>query len=148
MPIGIRVWAATMGVNLLRLWKAMCSCCPRGRVALNREISALYQGHDGRLWVGTEGGLACWNEKAWQTFTTNNGLSANIISAIADDSDGDVWVGTEHGGLDLMRGGKVTVFQKAAVFPATIFPAFTWMTAGCCGLGPSATACFASNMGS
>jgi signal transduction histidine kinase/ligand-binding sensor domain-containing protein len=116
-----RVWAATVGVNLFRLEGDKFGPAP-GAEVLNREvsseISALYQGHDGRLWVGTQGGLACWNENQWQTFTTSNGLSANIISAIADDAGGDVWVGTEHGGLDLLRGGKATAFQKAKGFPS------------------------------
>jgi signal transduction histidine kinase/ligand-binding sensor domain-containing protein len=112
-----RVWAASVGANLFRLEGNDFRPAP-GVEILNPEISALYQGHDGRLWVGTQGGLACWNEKEWQTFTTNNGLSANIIRAIADDADGDVWVGTEHGGLDLMRGGKVTFFQRTNGFPS------------------------------
>ena len=107
-----RVWAATMGVNLFRLEGNVFGPAPGVAGVLNPEISALYQGHDGRLWVGTQGGLACWNENEWQTFTTSNGLSANIIRAIADDAGGNVWVGTEHGGLNLLHDGKVTAFQK------------------------------------
>ena len=91
---------------------------PRAVGVINPEISALYQGHDGRLWVGTQGGLGCWNGQQWTNFTTNNGLSANIIRAIADAPNGDVWVGTEHGGLDLLRGGKVAAFQKTNGFPS------------------------------
>jgi signal transduction histidine kinase/streptogramin lyase len=110
-----RVWAATVGANLFRLEGDVFKWAPGYDVLdreISREISALYQGHDGRLWVGTQGGLACWDEQGWQTFTISNGLTANIISAIADDAAGNVWVGTEHGGLDLLRGGKVTSFQK------------------------------------
>jgi signal transduction histidine kinase/ligand-binding sensor domain-containing protein len=112
-----RVWAATLGANLFRLDGDYFKWAP-GFDALDREISALYQGHDGRLWVGTQDGLACWNEEGWQTFTISNGLTGNIISAITDDAAGNVWVGTEHGGLDLLRGGKVASFQKAGGFPS------------------------------
>jgi len=116
------VWAATFGADLFRLEGGEFRPAQGAEVLnrdVSREISALYQGHDGRLWVGTQGGLACWNENEWQTFTTNNGLSANIIRAIADDANGDVWVGTEHGGLNLLHGGKVTSFQtKATDFPS------------------------------
>jgi signal transduction histidine kinase/ligand-binding sensor domain-containing protein len=114
------VWAATaptMGANLFRLDGNKFSPAP-GVGDFNPEISALYQGHGGRLWVGTQGGLKCWNGEVWQTFTTNDGLSANIVRAIADDASGDVWVGTEHGGLDLLRGGKTASFQKANGFPS------------------------------
>ena len=109
-----RVWAATVGANLFVLDGNQFQPAPDAAVLnrdVSREISALYQGHDGRVWVGTQGGLACWNEKEWQTFTTNNGLSANIIRAIADDAGGNVWVGTEHGGLDWLHDGKVTAFR-------------------------------------
>ena len=110
------VWAATVGVNLFRLEGNLFSLAP-GVGVLNPEISALHQGHDGRLWVGTQGGLGCWNGQEWTNLTTNSGLSANIIRAIADDPNGDVWVGTEQGGLNLLRGGKITFFQKAGGFP-------------------------------
>jgi signal transduction histidine kinase/ligand-binding sensor domain-containing protein len=111
------VWAATVGVNLFRLQDNEFVPAP-GVGVLNPEISALYQGHGGRLWVGTQGGLGCWNGQQWQTFTTNNGLSANIVRAIADDAGGDVWVGTEHGGLNLLRDGKFTSFRRTDGFPS------------------------------
>jgi signal transduction histidine kinase/ligand-binding sensor domain-containing protein len=111
------VWAATVGVNLFELEDDEFKPVPDISF-LNPEISALYQGHGGRLWVGTQGGLECWNGESWQVFTTNNGLSANIVRAIADDAGGNVWVGTEQGGLDLLREGKVTCFQKTNGFPS------------------------------
>jgi len=110
------VWAATMGANLFRLEGGEFKL-ESGAQQLNRWISALYQGHDGRLWVGTQGGLECWNGNQWQTFTMSNGLTANIIRAIADDANSNLWVGTEHGGLDLVRAGKVTSFQRTNGFP-------------------------------
>lgn len=111
------VWAATMGANLLTLDGDLFRT-PAGVGPLNPLVSALYQGHDGRLWVGTQGGLESWNGQEWQTWTTSNGLTGDIIRAIADDADGNVWVGTEHGGLDLMRNGKVTAFDKTSGFPS------------------------------
>jgi signal transduction histidine kinase/streptogramin lyase len=112
-----RIWAATVGVSLFRLEGSVFSPVP-GAGALNPEISALYQGRDGRLWVGTRRGLGCWNGQEWTNFTTTNGLSANTISAIADDTNGDVWVGTEHGGLNLLWGGKGDSFQKVEGSPS------------------------------
>ncbi len=111
------VWAATLGINLLQLEGDRFNPAPSVE-ALNPNISALYQGHDGRLWVGTQGGLGCWDGNAWQMFSTSNGLSANVIRAIADDTNGDIWVGTENGGLDLMHGAQITYFQKTDGFPS------------------------------
>jgi signal transduction histidine kinase/ligand-binding sensor domain-containing protein len=112
-----RVWAATMGVNLLLLQGSEFAPAP-GVGLLNRWVSALYQGHDGRLWVGTQGGLGCWDGASWRIFTTNNGLSGNIVRAIADDTNGDVWIGTEHGGVDLLHNGQVTCFQRTNGCPS------------------------------
>lgn len=111
------VWAATIGANLFRLQGARFQP-DQSAAVLNPNIMALYEGHDGRIWAGTQGGLGCWNGQQWEKYTTNNGLSADIIRAITDDPAGDVWVGTEQGGLDLMRGGKVTCYQKAGGFPS------------------------------
>ena len=63
---------------------------------------------------------AAWavGTEAWQTFTTNNGLSANISAPSPMIANGDVWVGTEHGGLDLLRGGKVASYQNTNGFPS------------------------------
>jgi signal transduction histidine kinase/ligand-binding sensor domain-containing protein len=106
-----KVWAATMGINLFHLEDNKLMPAPTAGI-LNPEISALFQGHDGRLWVGTRGGLGCWNGQEWTNFTTNNGLSANVVCAIADETNGDLWVGTEHAGLDILCGGQGASFRK------------------------------------
>jgi signal transduction histidine kinase/ligand-binding sensor domain-containing protein len=111
------VWAATFGANLFRLDNNFFQRVG-GASELNPEVSALYQGHDGRLWLGTQGGAECWDGQNWQLITTNNGLSGNAVRAIADDMNSNIWMGTERGGLDLMRGGKITVFQKSNGFPS------------------------------
>jgi signal transduction histidine kinase len=54
----------------------------------------------------------------WQTFTTNNGLSANIVRAVADDTEGRLWIGTEGGGLDCLKDGKITSLRPSNGFPS------------------------------
>jgi len=83
-----------------------------------RSIYSLFQDRSGRLWVGTERGLACWDGHAWQMFATNNGLTANIVRALADDADGRLWIGTEGGGLDCLQDGKITSVQPTNGFPS------------------------------
>ena len=111
-----RVWGATLGINLLLLSGGQFRLAP-GVAPLNPDVSALYEGHDGRIWAGTQGGLECWDGNHWQTLTTSNGLSSDAIRAIAEGTNGDLWVGTD-GGLDRVREGRVTVFQKASGFPS------------------------------
>jgi ligand-binding sensor domain-containing protein/signal transduction histidine kinase len=113
------LWAATLSAGLFR-WADDQFRPDTGYAVqqLNLSIHALFQDRAGRLWAGTERGLACWDGHAWQTFTTNNGLSANIVRALADDADGRLWIGTEGGGLDCLQNGKITPVQPINGFPS------------------------------
>jgi ligand-binding sensor domain-containing protein/signal transduction histidine kinase len=82
------------------------------------KFSGLYEDHAGTLWVATSGGLGQWNGTQWRLFTTNDGLSANIVHAIAEDHGGDLWIGTEGGGLNRFQAGRFTAFQQKNGFPS------------------------------
>ena len=71
----------------------------------------------GALWVGTDAGLACWDEREWRWFDRASGLTANEITAIADDSEGNLWIGTARGGLNRWRDGQFTSFPATNGLP-------------------------------
>jgi len=75
------------------------------------RVSAIYQDRQGRLWVGSQSGLASWTTQL-EGVTTAQGLSANSVSALADDADGNLWIGTERGGLNRFKDGKFTVYRQ------------------------------------
>jgi signal transduction histidine kinase/ligand-binding sensor domain-containing protein len=85
-----------------------------GSEALNLEVWAIHQDRQGVLWVGTQGGLARWNNGSWKIFTTRDGLSSDYIRAIADDAEGNLWIGTERGGLNRLHDGQFTAFHRQA----------------------------------
>ena len=90
-----------------------------GFQSISLEVWAIHQDRKGRLWVGTQNGLAYQTEeRVWKSLTTREGLSANVVRAIADDNEGNLWVGTAGGGLNCLRDGKVTVFQKKDGLPS------------------------------
>ena len=63
---------------------------------------------DGTFWVGTKlGGLIHWDKKnnTFKTFTTEDGLSNNLIYAVYEDDDGFLWLSSNIG---LMRFNKKT----------------------------------------
>ena len=111
------LWAATFSDGLFR-WATDQFLPARGYPDFLPSIYAIYQDRAGRLWAGTQRGLACWDGQTWRMFTTTNGLSANIVRAIADDADGHLWIGTEGGGLDCLQDGKITSVHPSGGFPS------------------------------
>ncbi|HXG46634.1 MAG TPA: two-component regulator propeller domain-containing protein, partial [Methylomirabilota bacterium] len=78
----------------------------------NRDVSVLFEDRRGRLWVGTQAGLVCWDGHEWRVFTTQDGLSSDDVRAIAEDKAGNLWIGTRGGGLMRFSQGRFTVFRR------------------------------------
>ena len=64
------------------------------------QVTAIGQGDDGYLWVGTLGGLAKFNGKEFITFSSNDGLWNNRVTSIVSMDD-VLWVGHD-GGISLI----------------------------------------------
>lgn len=53
---------------------------------------------DGSIWAGTwGGGVSRFDGKKWTSFTTQEGLSGNIVYSMARDAKGVMWFGTNNG---------------------------------------------------
>ena len=106
-----QVWAGTRDEGLFQLRTNLYDHfeSASGSQILGPWIYALYQDRRGRLWAGTQNGLACRETgRDWKLFTPRDGLSDKNVRAIAEDPDGSLWVGTENGGLNRFRDGKFT----------------------------------------
>lgn len=79
---------------------------------VNRNVSAIFQDHARRLWLGTQGGLLLIDRQGVRLFTRRDGLSADEVRALADDRQGSLWVGTEGGGLNRLSEGRFSAFRK------------------------------------
>lgn len=76
------------------------------------QVTAITQGEKGYLWVGTLDGLAKFNGKDFETFTTDNGLFNNRITFLTFIK-GELWIGHEGGVSHLTSKG----FEKFALDP-------------------------------
>ncbi len=65
------------------------------------NVTWLFEGHSGRLWVGTGVGLSRYDGKTFRAYGARDGLSHPWISEIEQTPDGTIWVATA-GGLDRM----------------------------------------------
>ena len=80
---------------------------------VNPSISALYRDRSGKIWAGTQAGLANWDGQAWKIFTTRDGLSENDVRAIAEDANGNLFIGTAGGGLTRLQNGHFAQVRPA-----------------------------------
>ncbi len=48
----------------------------------SNSVNVIVEDNQGTLWVGTEGGLNCYDGVTWTTFTEADGLAANWVNAI------------------------------------------------------------------
>lgn len=58
------------------------------------------------LWVATEQGLYCYKDGDLEHFTTENGLSDNLVHTLKFDHEGLLWIGTQIG-LSLFDGSEL-----------------------------------------
>ena len=61
------------------------------------QASIICQDKFRQLWIGTEGGLSCFDGKKFRSYTVQDGLPANHISSILCARDSTLWVGTNKG---------------------------------------------------
>jgi len=68
-----------------------------------------------RVWIGTEGGLACLDKRTGKirAWTEKDGLPWRVVSAIdVDPKTGDVWLGLFGGGLARFSAGRFDHFHQ------------------------------------
>jgi ligand-binding sensor domain-containing protein len=71
----------------------------------------------GNLWFGSIGsGAYHYNGKAFQNFTTKEGLAGNEVTYIYEDKAGNIWFGTE-GGVSCYDGKSFRHFTTTAAHP-------------------------------
>jgi len=70
----------------------------------SNEVKYLYQDSRGDMWVGTSGtGFSIcrldgnYDSLHFDHFTTNEGLSNDIVQSIIEDNAGQIWIATEYG---------------------------------------------------
>jgi ligand-binding sensor domain-containing protein len=72
-------------------------------------VRSLSEGTDGRVWIGTTGGLIEFDGQGFRAYSKRQGLTHETINAIAEDGASTVWIGTDAGGVArLTRKGFVS----------------------------------------
>ncbi|KPK65793.1 MAG: hypothetical protein AMK73_01890, partial [Planctomycetes bacterium SM23_32] len=75
-----------------------------GRMLPDDDVRALHLDEKGKLWVGTAGGVSCFDGHGSTTYTTDDGLAAHTVNSICTDPAGRTWFGTRTGGVSCFDG--------------------------------------------
>ena len=113
-----RVWVGTFGAGVIVIDPATGTAQRIGGptdALSGARATAITQGPDGTMWVGTEArGLTalCSDGSIIATWKHDDAdrtsLASNTIFALCVDASGRVWVGTDSGGLDRIIGSPTS----------------------------------------
>ena len=70
----------------------------------------IYKDRMGRVWVGSEFGLFCWELGKLKRFTAADGFTPAYVLAITEDKAGNLWIGTALGELRQHKAGRFTTY--------------------------------------
>jgi ligand-binding sensor domain-containing protein len=75
-------------------------------------VFTLIAAQDDSIWAGTwGGGVSHFDGEKWTNYTSENGLSGNIVYSVAQDNRNHLWFGT-NGGLTYYDGASWYTFTK------------------------------------
>ncbi len=105
------IWIGTVGGGLARFKSGRFTPV---NILDARYIWSLAEGPDHSLWVGSYGkGVFHLTGKEIHSYSTQNGLSNNVIRAILILPGGEIWLGTNGGGINIIsKTGIRTLTRK------------------------------------
>jgi len=59
----------------------------------------VYCDSGGRLWIGNEFGLYCWQNNELKHFSVNDGFEPGYVQSLAEGKPGELWIGMQDGEL-------------------------------------------------
>lgn len=107
------IWIGTVNGGLIRYKKGKFKTFGIKDGLKSKHIWTIAQSRDGSIWIGTygEGLHRLKGDKIRQIYTTQNGLSNNIIRAVFVDRRDRIWVGTNGGGVDVIKDGMISNYS-------------------------------------
>jgi signal transduction histidine kinase len=137
-----------------------CRTVREGNGLPDDGVRSLFEDREGRLWIGTEGGLAHLVSEDYWSYGEPEGLPSRHVYALAPAADGGLWVGTVEGLAHLRVGAhgepEVRIYGRADGLPGLWVWAVlvdrrreTWVgtNGGLCRLGPAGCQLFGTAEG-
>jgi diguanylate cyclase (GGDEF)-like protein len=105
------VWAATNKGLLLYRDYQLTSVYTTTDGLSNQTINTIYEDSQGRIWLGSFGGLSEFKDGRFINYSTRDGLTGNHVRSIYEDSEGTLWIGTYGEGLSRFKNGRFVNYK-------------------------------------
>jgi signal transduction histidine kinase/ligand-binding sensor domain-containing protein len=84
----------------------------------DNNVFSLTVTSDDALWIATEGGgLICYKDAAFRSFSGKDGLLNDFVRTVYQDSKGKIWIGTDNG-LFQFRGDRIERVDNSNGIPS------------------------------
>lgn len=107
------LWIGTLRRGLFHLVQGSLVAVSTPGSPGSQRIYHLSRGREGRMWIGTAGGLGRLASSGIEWFDTSNGLSNAHVRDIYHDADGSLWIALYGGGLNRFRRGRFAAITGA-----------------------------------
>ncbi|MGC1450863.1 MAG: two-component regulator propeller domain-containing protein [Candidatus Sulfotelmatobacter sp.] len=105
------LWIGTSGHGLVHSYQGKTSVFAHSDGLSGDRVIALFEDHEGTIWVATSEGLDQFRESPVGSFSVREQLSSATATSILAARDGSIWMGTEDG-LNRWKQGRITVYRK------------------------------------
>lgn len=107
------MWVSSIADGLFKYEYGRLEPCagPPGHEKIIGE--AMFQDHEGRLWVGIGNGMVLRQDgETWRMFNEADGLPFAYITSFAEDSSGSIWAGSLDAGLYRFDGAHFNLLKQ------------------------------------
>ena len=73
----------------------------------SQNITCLFEDSDNVLWIGTEAGLANYDDGAFALLGEDQGVDIGIVSVVSEDDEGRIWIGSQGKNLYVLTDGRL-----------------------------------------
>ena len=80
---------------------------------LKPQLGALAVDSRGALWVGSDNGVGRLGHGSWRTWMVSDGVRGNTTYAFHEDTHGSIWIARNGGGLQRIRGDRLSHYPVA-----------------------------------
>src|SRR5271157_4278581 len=105
------LWIGTSAHGLVHSYQGKTSVFAHSDGLSGDRVIALFEDHEGTIWVATSDGLDQFREAPVGSLSVREQLSSATATSILAARDGSIWIGTEDG-LNRWKQGRITMYRK------------------------------------